>query len=95
MTSSLEGISNLASLIGFDCRYGKSVVQILHCLELKSTLVISKSRDSSVGIALGYGLDDRGSRVRFPVEAGNFSLPHSLSPSSLLSNGYQWIFPWR
>jgi hypothetical protein len=29
---------------------------------------------SSVGIALGYGLDDRGSRVRFPVGAGNFSL---------------------
>jgi hypothetical protein len=26
-----------------------------------------KSRDSSVGIALGYGLDDRGSRVRFPA----------------------------
>jgi hypothetical protein len=24
------------------------------------------SRDSSVGIALGYGLDDRGSRVRLP-----------------------------
>jgi hypothetical protein len=31
------------------------------------------SRDSSVGIALGYGLDDWGSRVRFPAEAGNFS----------------------
>jgi hypothetical protein len=31
-----------------------------------------KSRDSSVGIALGYGLDDRGSRVRFPAGAGNF-----------------------
>jgi hypothetical protein len=28
--------------------------------------------DSSVGIATGYGLDDRGSRVRFPVGAGNF-----------------------
>jgi hypothetical protein len=28
----------------------------------------SKSRD----IALGYGLDDRGSSVRFPVGAGNF-----------------------
>jgi hypothetical protein len=28
-----------------------------------------KSRNGSVGIALGYGLDDRGSRVRFP--AGN------------------------
>jgi hypothetical protein len=31
-----------------------------------------ESRDSSVGIALGYGLDDRGSRVRFPEGAGNF-----------------------
>jgi hypothetical protein len=28
--------------------------------------------DSSVGIALGYGLDDRGSRVRFLAGAGNF-----------------------
>jgi hypothetical protein len=27
-----------------------------------------------VGIALGYGLDDRDSRVRFPAWAGNFSL---------------------
>jgi hypothetical protein len=33
---------------------------------------MSKSRDSSVGIALGYGLDDRGSRVRFPAGARNF-----------------------
>jgi hypothetical protein len=33
-----------------------------------------KGRDSSVGIALGYWLDDRGSRVRFPAGAGNFSL---------------------
>jgi hypothetical protein len=31
-----------------------------------------KSPDSSVGIALGYGLDDRGSRARFLVGAGNF-----------------------
>jgi hypothetical protein len=31
-----------------------------------------KSRDSSVGIALGYGLDDWGSRVRFPAEAEIF-----------------------
>jgi hypothetical protein len=28
--------------------------------------IIVKSRDSSVGIALSYRLDDRGSRVRFP-----------------------------
>jgi hypothetical protein len=37
-----------------------------------------KSRDSSVGIAVGYGLDDRGSRVRFPAGAGNFSLHHRV-----------------
>jgi hypothetical protein len=37
-------------------------------------IIIPKSCDSSVGIALGYGLDDRGSRVRFPAGAGNFSL---------------------
>jgi hypothetical protein len=40
------------------------------------------SRDSSVGIALGYGLDDRGSRVRFPAEAGNFSLNHRVQNGS-------------
>jgi hypothetical protein len=28
------------------------------------------------GIALGYGLEDRGSRVRFPAGAGNFSFHH-------------------
>jgi hypothetical protein len=35
-----------------------------------------KSRDSSVGIALDYRPDDRGSRVLFPAEAGNVSLHH-------------------
>jgi hypothetical protein len=34
------------------------------------------SSDSSVGIGLGYGLDDRGLRVLFPAGAGNFSLHH-------------------
>jgi hypothetical protein len=41
------------------------------------------SRDSSVGIALGYGLDDRGSRVRFPAAVGNFSLYHRVQNSSV------------
>jgi hypothetical protein len=36
----------------------------------------------SVGIALVYGLDDRGSRVRFPAGAGNFSLHHCVHNSS-------------
>jgi hypothetical protein len=34
------------------------------------------SHDSSVVIALDYGMDDRGSRVRFPAGTGNFSLYH-------------------
>jgi hypothetical protein len=44
------------------------------------TLVVS--RDSSVGIAVRYGLDDRGSRVRFPAGAGNFSLNHRVQNGS-------------
>jgi hypothetical protein len=43
---------------------------------------IRQSRDSSVSIALDYGLDDRGSRVRFPAGAGNFSLHHLLQNGS-------------
>jgi hypothetical protein len=37
-----------------------------------------KSRKSSIGIVLGYRLDDRYSRVRFPAGAGNFSLHHRV-----------------
>jgi hypothetical protein len=40
------------------------------------------SSHSSVGIALGYGLDDWGSRVRFPAGAGNFSLHHRVQNGS-------------
>jgi hypothetical protein len=43
---------------------------------------VSQSRYSSVGIALGYGLDDWGSRVRFPAEAGNLSIPHRVQNGS-------------
>jgi hypothetical protein len=38
------------------------------------------SRDSSVGIGLGYELDDRG--VRVPAGAGNFSLHHRVQNGS-------------
>jgi hypothetical protein len=37
---------------------------------------------SSVGIALGYGLDDRRSRVRFPAGAGNFYLHQCVQNGS-------------
>jgi hypothetical protein len=35
---------------------------------------VTKSRDGLVGIATGYGLDDRIIGVRFPAGTGNFSL---------------------
>jgi hypothetical protein len=41
-----------------------------------------KNHDSSVGIALRYGPDDRGSRVRFPAGAGNCSLHHRVQNGS-------------
>jgi hypothetical protein len=57
-------------------------------------LTARESRDSSVSIALGYGLEDRGSRVRFPVGAGNFSFTTAsrtaLGPSQ---PPIQWV-PW-
>jgi hypothetical protein len=43
---------------------------------------INTIKDSSVGIALGYRLGDRGSRVRFPAGAGNFSLHHRVQNGS-------------
>jgi hypothetical protein len=41
-----------------------------------------KSRGSSVGIAIGYRLVNRVSVVRFPAEAGNFSLHHRVQTVS-------------
>jgi hypothetical protein len=50
-----------------------------------------KIRDSSVGIALGYGLNDRGSRVRFPARAGNFSLHRAQNSSGPTQPPIQWV----
>jgi len=36
----------------------------------------------SSGVALGYELGDRGSKVRFPAGAGNFSLRHCVQNGS-------------
>jgi hypothetical protein len=49
---------------------------------------ILKSRDSSVGIALGYGLDDRGSKVRFPAGAGIFFHHRVQNCSGFLPTSY-------
>jgi hypothetical protein len=56
-----------------------------------------RSRDSVVGIATSYGLDDRGVGVRVSVGSRIFSSsrrPDRLWGSpNLLSNGYQGLFP--
>jgi hypothetical protein len=55
------------------------------------------SRDSVVGIATGYGLDNQGVGVRVPVGSRIFS--SSCHPDqlwgllNLLSNGYWGLFP--
>jgi hypothetical protein len=55
------------------------------------------SRDSIVGMATGYGLDDRGVGNRVPIESRIFSSrcrPYLLwGPPNLLSNGYQGLLP--
>jgi hypothetical protein len=50
--------------------------------EINSRLSSGNSRDSSVGIATGYGLDDRMIGVRIPAVAGNFSLRHHVKTGS-------------
>jgi hypothetical protein len=56
--------------------FADRTVKNIHKVQLN--IIVSrntgKSPDSSVGIALGYGLDDRASKVRFPVGAGHFSV---------------------
>jgi hypothetical protein len=53
------------------------------CMCIYVCISIGQSRDSSVGIALGYGLDDWGSRFRVPAGAGNFSLHHRVQNGSV------------
>jgi hypothetical protein len=52
-------------------------------------------RDSTVDLATGYGLDDRGIGFRVAVESRIFSCrPDRLcGPPSLIFNGYRGLFP--
>jgi hypothetical protein len=67
---------------------------VLNFLSTGTTLV---SRDSVVGIATGYELDDRGIGFRVPVVLRIFSSsnrPNRLwGPPNFLPNGYQGLFP--
>jgi hypothetical protein len=54
---------------------------LLHRLLVYSSGVVNVIF-TSVGIALGYGLEDWGPRFRLPVGAGNFSLHHRVQNGS-------------
>jgi hypothetical protein len=58
---------------------------------IKKNPLSEESRDRSVGIALAYGLKDRGSRVRIPAGAGNFSLHHRVQNGS---GAHPVSYPW-
>jgi hypothetical protein len=57
----------------------------------------SVSSGSAVGIANGYGLDDRGVEVPVPEVSRNLTSPYRSNrlwgAPSLLSNGYRRLFP--
>jgi hypothetical protein len=62
---------------------GKSrshVCDVYSSHEFNSVTGLRRSRDSSVSMTLGYGLDDRGSRVS--ARARNFSLHHRVQTGS-------------
>jgi hypothetical protein len=56
-----------------------------------------ESRDSAVGIATGYGLDDGGVGVRVPIGLRIFTSPSRpdrlWGPPNLLFKGYRELFP--
>jgi hypothetical protein len=52
-------------------------------------LLLRESRDSKVGIATGYGLEDHGLRIRVPVRSRNFSSPRR--PDRLWGPPSQWV----
>jgi hypothetical protein len=75
----------------------KSLQWYFVCTHMIKVIVYVKvndsSRDSSVGIATDYGLDDRAIGVRVPVGSRIFTSsrrPYRLwGPPTLLSNGYR------
>jgi hypothetical protein len=69
----------------------------LYLLIYRPHVNVTGSRESAVGIATGYWLDDRGVGVRVPVGSKMFTSPCSpdrfWGPPSFLTNGYGGLSP--
>jgi hypothetical protein len=57
--------------------------------------IAARSRVSAVGIATGYGLDDRGVGFEpwWGLEFSSRRPGRPWRPPSLISNGFRWLFP--
>jgi hypothetical protein len=86
----------LACLIRLSWRW-KRHVSPKHMLNFNGLHSVIWRLVSPFGVATGYGLDGRGVGVRVPVGPRLFSSPRRpdrfWGPPSLLSNGYQGLFP--
>jgi hypothetical protein len=63
----------------YDIAHSNQSKKLINIITFTTT---TRRSDSSVGTALGYRLDDRCSRARFPAGIGNFSLQHRVQNGS-------------
>jgi hypothetical protein len=57
-------------------KYVEATENVIKSFTNRTVLFTCRSRDSSVGIATGYGLDDQGAGVRVPVGSRIFISPY-------------------
>jgi hypothetical protein len=85
---STADISVLHLKVSFSNTYKKYLTLRIICYSCAGNSILlcpvsfEGNRDSSVVVALGYWLDDWGSRVRFPAGAGNFSFHYRVQNGS-------------
>jgi hypothetical protein len=67
------------------------------CSSSRAIAIFVIARDNAVGVAIGYGLDDRGGQSSSAVRVKNFVFPTSfrpvLGPPSHVCNGYRRLSP--
>jgi hypothetical protein len=92
--ASIHGVKtrkNKQDIRNKQCEKAKKKFTFLYCYFVHLVTFVSLLSCLAV-IALGYGPEDRGSRVRFLAGAGNFSLHHRVqNGSGAYPASYQWV----